>query len=433
MSYQLKEKYYDNTSLDSSRQNVAEAKKTLPSHLFFREILLVTFVISLYLYFSSEKPLEVPPSGGQLKSSLLLPKPNSLDSISFFHRVKKGETLDSIMSSYGFSNDVARALYSSMKMKKDFSEKLKINQDLKISLNNNPEYPEVEFQIDAAKKITFYFNTGSYQSKITELPITIEKITTRGVIKNSFAASIEEMGISYALIDDVVDLFSASINFHRDLREGDSFVLVYNKQTTASGEIVREGPIEAALLEVDKKPHYAVRYIGRDKIARYYDEKGEVLGNSFLRYPLKFSRISSYFSKSRFHPVLKRKRAHNGVDFAAPTGTPVRAVADARVIYAGRKGPNGLLVKLQHGKRYSTAYAHLSKISKGLRRGTGVRRGQIIGAVGATGRATGPHLHYAFYDNGRFVDPLKIKLPSVVTDKSKIDPAYLKKMLGRLD
>jgi murein DD-endopeptidase MepM/ murein hydrolase activator NlpD len=175
--------------------------------------------------------------------------------------------------------------------------------------------------------------------------------------------------------------------------------------------------------------------VGADGKARYFDAKGKLLGDTFLRYPVKFSRVSSSFSDARLHPVLKRRIPHNGVDFAAPVGTPVRASADGTVTFVGRKGPSGIMIKVKHNARYRTAYLHLSRIAKGIKRGTRVSRGQVIGAVGATGRVTGPHLHYSFYDRGKYVDPMKIELPTIegLNKGNRIAKSYLKRVVVTLE
>jgi len=143
----------------------------------------------------------------------------------------------------------------------------------------------------------------------------------------------------------------------------------------------------------------------------YYDESGKIPGNFFLRYPLQFSRISSVFTTARFHPLLNKTRPHNGVDFAAPTGTPVRTIGDGIVIKAGYSATTGNMVRIQHCDRYTTEYMHLSKIASNLQLGSKVSRGEVIGAVGMTGLATGPHLHFGLFDNGKYVDPLQKSLP----------------------
>ncbi|MCB0334600.1 MAG: M23 family metallopeptidase, partial [Bdellovibrionales bacterium] len=165
---------------------------------------------------------------------------------------------------------------------------------------------------------------------------------------------------------------------------------------------------------------------------RYYDEAGESIGNYFLRYPVRFSRISSVFSTSRFHPILQRRKVHNGVDFAAPTGTPVRSVADGIVLSASYNRASGNMVKIRHTNKYSTAYLHLSRIAKGLRKGQRVKRGEVIGAVGSTGYATGPHLHYSLYENGRYVDPMKTKLPKMPEHVSPIPQDLLQATLAQV-
>ena len=146
----------------------------------------------------------------------------------------------------------------------------------------------------------------------------------------------------------------------------------------------------------------------------YYNRKGEGLGRQFLRYPVSFARISSHFSTARYHPVLKRKMPHYGVDFAAPTGTPVKAAADGVVSIAGWHGGNGRFVKMRHDAQYESGYAHLSRIASGVRPGARVKQGQVIGYVGSTGLATGPHLHFAMYKGGKYVDPLQASLPRTV-------------------
>ena len=168
------------------------------------------------------------------------------------------------------------------------------------------------------------------------------------------------------------------------------------------------------------------------KRQHYVDETGVKLGNYFLRYPLKFTRISSVFSKSRFHPILKKSRPHNGVDFAAPTGTPVRSVGDGTVIDAGYRGGAGNMVKIKHNDKYSTAYLHLSKFAKGIKKGVKVSRGQMIGAVGKTGWATGPHLHFSLYIDNKYVDPFKVNIPKVSSSNVKAPEGEILNLVDEL-
>jgi murein DD-endopeptidase MepM/ murein hydrolase activator NlpD len=164
----------------------------------------------------------------------------------------------------------------------------------------------------------------------------------------------------------------------------------------------------------------------------YYNRRGEGLGRQFLRYPVSFARISSDFSTARYHPVLKRKMPHYGVDFAAPTGTPVKAVADGVVSVAGWQGGNGRFVKMRHDAQYESGYAHLSRIASGVKPGVKVKQGQVIGYVGSTGLATGPHLHFAMYKSGKYVDPLQASLPRTVPLTGSALAGF-KAQLGRVE
>ena len=355
------------------------------------------------------------------------------------HTVSKGETLGTIFKLHGLPTQEASQIHEELKQlskREGIPSSIALGQILSLIFSENGELHQLQSSV--SKDVEFFLTRSEenkFVGRVNRLPKIKRERVVAGEIETSFATAANGAGLPYDAIDNLVDLFSDRIAFHRDFRKGDRFSLIYQDTVLEDGTSIGAGTILAAALEVDNESYVAVRYAGVDGVARYFDGKGEVLGNSFLRYPLKFTRISSTFSKSRFHPVLKRRRPHNGVDFAAPTGTPVRSVADGKVMFAGRKGGGGLTVKIRHTSRYSTAYLHLSKIAKGIRKGVRVTRGQRIGAVGMTGLATGPHLHYSFYDRGKYVDPLKIKLPKVERLKKgqKIDDLYLKRVLYTLD
>ena len=191
------------------------------------------------------------------------------------------------------------------------------------------------------------------------------------------------------------------LNLSYDLQPGDPFKIIF-EEIQHNGQAVKHGKVLAA--EIVNK--------GRKHLVFPFDAgAGMGFGQQFLRYPVRFTRISSVFSDARLHPIYKRKRPHRGVDFAAPTGTPVRAVADGKVTYAGWRGDYGRFLKIDHAGPYSSAYAHLRRIKKGVRAGAFVKRGQVIGYVGSSGAATGPHLHFEMHKNGRYINPLK-KLPT---------------------
>ncbi|MCB0345605.1 MAG: peptidoglycan DD-metalloendopeptidase family protein [Bdellovibrionales bacterium] len=358
------------------------------------------------------------------------------------HTVKRGDTWGSITSGFGFNPvdaiELDNAMRTVAKASDDVGRTLQIGQHLE--LERAPDGSLLRVTTSPAAGVTLFLerqDEGKFLASVHRMQRVLhERVLTAelGPTTPTFAQAAISSGASYDLVDDLVDLFSDRVNFRQDFRLGDSFSIIFSEETLEDGTSVGVGPVMAAMLTVQGDDYAAIRFTGGDKKSRYFNEEGKLLGNTFLRYPVRFTRISSQFSNARFHPVLKRYRPHNGVDFAAPRGTPVRSVADGRVVYAGWKGAAGKMVKIQHSDRYSTAYLHLSKIGSGLRRGARVKRGQVIGAVGTTGRSTGPHLHYSFYDRGRYIDPMKIKLPTVdnLSKSARIDKVYLEKVLETL-
>ncbi len=229
----------------------------------------------------------------------------------------------------------------------------------------------------------------------------------RGRIESSLFSAVEEAGESDALALDLAEIFQWDVDFHTEIQPGDSFRVAVEKQFL-DGRMVRYGRILAAEFVRGGRVLRAVRHQGQAGVG-YYGPDGRPLRKAFLRSPLRFTRISSRFSRSRLHPVLGIRRPHLGIDYAAPAGTPVQAAADGVVASAGWQGDYGKAVRLRHANGYETLYGHLSRID--VRRGQRVSQGTRLGTVGATGLATGPHLDYRMTRNGQFVDPLRIPLP----------------------
>ena len=254
-----------------------------------------------------------------------------------------------------------------------------------------------------------------------------------GRIKTSLYNSIVDAGGSPMLVYELSDVYAWEIDFF-GLQKGDAFKVIYERYEV-NGQHAGMGKIQGSWFEHKETPFYAVLYDQGDG-PEYFDEVGNSLRKTFLKAPLKFSRISSRFTYSRFHPVLKIRRPHTGVDYAAPTGTPVVAVGDGLVILSAYKGGGGNSVKIRHNSNYTTGYMHLSRYGKGIRKGVMVKQGQVIGYVGSTGLATGPHLDFRFWKNGRPVDPLKIDPPSANPINEQHKAAYTlvqDKMVQRLD
>jgi len=235
-----------------------------------------------------------------------------------------------------------------------------------------------------------------------------------GEIRSSLFAATDLAGIPDGVATQMAEIFGGDIDFHRDLRLGDRFTVVY-EMLEDTGEFVRSGRVLAAEFVNQNKTYRAVYFEDAERRGGYYAADGKNLKKAFLRSPLEFSRISSGFTSSRFHPILQRWRAHRGVDYAAPTGTGVRATADGVVEFIGVHGGYGKVVALRHQGKVSTWYGHLSRFAGGIRAGARVSQGEIIGYVGATGWATGPHLHYEFRVAGVQANPLAVALPPAPT------------------
>ncbi len=231
-----------------------------------------------------------------------------------------------------------------------------------------------------------------------------------GEIRSSLFAATDVAGMKEAVAVQIAEVFSTDIDFHRDLRKGDRFAAVYEVQYH-QGELVKTGRLLSAEFVNNGKTFQAVWFQNPDGEGGYYTPDGKNIRKAFLRSPLEFSRISSGFTMSRFHPVLQTWRAHKGVDYAAPTGTRVRATGDGIIEFVGRQGGYGNLVVLRHQSKYTTWYGHLSGFAPGMQKGKRIVQGDVIGFVGSTGVATGPHLHYEFRTNDVHQDPLRVAMP----------------------
>lgn len=238
---------------------------------------------------------------------------------------------------------------------------------------------------------------------------TLQK-TAQGRIETSLWEAMNDSGINPLLAIELSEIFAWSIDFF-GLEQGDEFKAVYEEQYIDSVS-VGLGKIYAAWFKHAGEEFYAIPFI-QDGEESYYDSDGQSLKKAFLKAPLRFSRISSGFSHSRLHPILKIRRPHHGVDYTAPVGTPVQAIGDGKIIQMGRNGDAGNMVKIRHNSVYTTAYLHLSRFARGMYTGKYVRQGETIGYVGSTGLSTGPHLDFRFYRNGSAINPLTVKAPPV--------------------
>lgn len=265
------------------------------------------------------------------------------------------------------------------------------------------------------------------QGFATELltnPLESSARTARGVIDSSLFKAAADAGVHDQTTLALAELFGWDIDFVLDIRPGDAFVVTY-EELSQDGEYIKDGPILAAKFINQGREYRAVRYIGPDGEARYFTPEGRSLKRAFLRAPLQFSRVSSGFNLRRRHPVLNRIRAHKGVDYAAPIGTPVRAAGDGHVRFAGSKGGYGNVVEIAHPRGVLTVYGHLHRFARGMRAGRRVAQGQVVGYVGQSGLATGPHLHYEYRLNGVHKNPQTVKLPDAAPLSEELRADFL--------
>ncbi len=269
---------------------------------------------------------------------------------------------------------------------------------------------EYQYEPDDIKFLRAVFGEGAPVVTVEPIPYEIVRVPISGVIEESLFGAVETIGEKPVLAMDLADIFAWQVDFFRDLRRGDSFVALVDKYYR-DGEFVRYGRIDAAQFVNNGTSHKAFLYSRQGGRGDYFDETGGSLQKQFLKAPLRFRRISSGFSTRRLHPVTGKVVPHLGVDYAAPTGTPIMAIGDGKVVMVKRDAANGRIIKIRHNSVYSSAYAHMNSFASGMKVGTRVRQGQVIGYVGSTGRATGPHLHFAMYRNGRYVNPRRISVP----------------------
>lgn len=337
-----------------------------------------------------------------------LPVPSSTDWVTV--EVKPNQTISSIIEDQGMSKDSWLELQA---LGKSTSRLKKLRAGDKISLrkNSEDELEELSFEVDSTHTLQVRRVNDKLEAITLEAELEHRVAQAAGVIDNSLYVDGLKAGLTNRLISSFVALFNYDVDFALGLRDGDRFAVVYDTLYKANGEKVRDGDIIAATLTSGGRTYRAMRYKRADGTSAYYTPDGQSLRKAFIRTPVDFARISSGFNLARRHPILNIIRAHKGVDYAAATGTPVKATADGKVEFKGIKHGYGNVIMLKHGSQYETVYAHLSRYREGLREGQTVRQGQVIGYVGMTGLATAPHLHYEFHVNGQYKNPLSVALP----------------------
>ena len=339
--------------------------------------------------------------------------PIEVDSNEFLQeeRIQRSDTVASLLARLGVADPKALTFILQNRDAQLVARQLRPGKTVTAKTGREGELITLFFPLNAKDAMLIVERTESgFSANEKTLQTTTQTHIKSGEIVSSLFGATDAVGIPDAIAIQLAEVFSSDIDFHRDLRKGDRFSVVY-ESIMHNGRHLRSGRILAVEFINNKKTYEAFWFQDEGGKGAYYTADGQSLHKAFLRSPLEFSRISSGFSNARKHPILQKMRAHKGIDYAAPTGTRVRAVADAVVEFAGRQGGYGNLIILKHKASYSTAYGHLSKFAPNIRKGTRVSQGETIGFVGQTGLATGPHLHYEFRVKGQQVNPTMASLP----------------------
>lgn len=323
--------------------------------------------------------------------------------------VARGDTLSTLFAKVGLPANAVHDLLGSNKQAKQFSQ-LKHGQVLQFELDKDGQLASLHSKVSSLETIRLTRSDKGYTFNREISKPVVRTAYAHGAIKSSLASSAQRAGLSHSLTMEMARVFGYDIDFAQDIRQGDEFDVVY-EQKVMDGKVVGTGNILSARFTNRGKTYTAVRYTNKQGNTNYYTADGKSMRKAFIRTPVDFARISSRFSNGRKHPILNKIRAHKGVDYAAPRGTPIKAAGDGKVLLAGRRGGYGNTVIIQHGNTYKTLYGHMQGFAKGVKTGGSVKQGQIIGYIGTTGLSTGPHLHYEFQVNGVHVDPLGQKLP----------------------
>ena len=357
-------------------------------------------------------PISIPASlPAPVKNSVTSPLPVSQqDELQWIETdVKRGDSLASIFKRHKLD---AAELHNIMKLGADTQQlrSLQPGQHFKIQVDQENAVQTLVFDINRYESLAVHRDGDNFVASYHHKNVEKRTNNATGVIRSSLFEAGREAGLSDKLTMELAHIFGWDIDFALDIRQGDHFTVLYEEHFL-NGVKVNDGEILAAEFVNQGQSYHAIRYTDESGRSDFYSPDGLSMRKAFLRTPVDFRRISSRFGK-RKHPVLSGIRMHKGVDYSAPTGTPIKAAGDGKVIHKGRKGGYGRTIIIQHGGRYSTLYAHMSSYRKGVYVGKRVKQGQVIGYVGSSGRATGPHLHYEFRVNGVHRNPLTVKLPN---------------------
>lgn len=344
------------------------------------------------------------------------------DHSTYYFTIKRGDSLSQYFSKLGLSNQLLANLLSANKSNQRLNQ-LAIGHKLTIRLHNNRRFKSLTYQLNSRTNLNIALNDNRFSTLFNRQPkrIPSDSSTTWVNINHSFGVDAQKAGVGFNTINLIVKALSWQLNFNTDLKKGDQFIIISNGSEKPTA-IIYQSIIKNKSIEV-------FAYQNKHGNTHYYNHLGHSLSSSFLESPLKYKHISSKFQLRRYHPILETWHPHRAVDYAANYGTPVYSTANGVITKKGRKGALGKVVIIQHGFDYTTVYAHLSRYANNLYKGKKVKKAQIIGYVGSTGRSTGPHLHYELHYKGKRKNPLTHKPPA----QKSIDPANLQDFKAKVD
>lgn len=404
--------------MHSEERKISEYRKKLRWFVTLSTMPLLGVVTAFGLVPQSDLGMDVTRIAiEQIELPKVVPSASTVSSYWRSERVQHGDTVVELLRRLDIEDNTASAYLRTASEAESF-RRLPNGREVQAEANADGELLSLRYLGNNGTQIVIEKKGVGYVMRT--LPAQLEKrlFVRTGEIKTSLYAATDAAGMPESAANQLTEIFSGDIDFHHDLRRGDKFTAVY-EMTYSGGALVSTGLIQAAEFINRGQAYRSVYFQGN-----YYTPEGRSTRKTFLRSPIEFSRISSGFSSSRLHPVLNQLRAHKGVDFAAPMGTRVKATSDGIITAFGRQSGYGNFISIGHQGKYTTVYGHLSRFAKGLHVNQRVAQSEVIGYVGMTGLATGPHLHYEFRIDGQQRDPLRVALPNAMPVKAENMAAF---------
>ena len=396
--------------LDVSQKKTAKPSKSLAIVAFLFSILLAYLLVNMWSHHQKIK---------YANKSLSLPELDSLKSDDddsaedenngwTIVKTRSGDSLSSIFKRAGLNSQTLQTVLHNNPHAQALAN-IKPSQQIQLFIREQT-LEKLIFPVSATQFLVVTRDGKNYSSKLKSRKMDSHTDYLTATVRGSLYSTAKRLNVPYKLVRQMTNIFNWEIDFIKDIRAGDQFSMVYQAYYI-DDKLVSTGDIIAVSYTNRGKKYQAIRHIGSNGDYDYFTPEGKSLKKAFSRYPIKFSHISSSYSLSRYHPILHYRRAHKGVDLAAPIGTPIYATGDGRIELIDRHNGYGNMIKIAHDKTYSSLYAHLLKFQKGLSKGSRVKRGQVIGYVGQTGLADGPHCHYEFHIHQQPRNPSTVPLP----------------------